>query len=134
MGDTAGGRYVLLEVGFGSRQRSGRSKKHDEETPDRLPDGQIVYRFPKPQPDGATQVRLTPLELIERLAALIPPPRIHRHRYHGVLVPNAPQVTAWALLFLIPPSPAPLPAWGSRPAPRALPGALALGAAVGAHL
>jgi hypothetical protein len=25
------------------------------------------------------------LELIERLAALIPPPRLHRHRSHGVL-------------------------------------------------
>ena len=46
---------------------------------------QLVYHFPKPQPDGSTQLRLTPLELIERLAALIPPPRIHRHRYHGVL-------------------------------------------------
>jgi hypothetical protein len=23
-------------------------------------------------------------------AALIAPPRIHRHRYHGVLAPNAP--------------------------------------------
>jgi hypothetical protein len=33
---------------------------------------------------------LTPLELIERLAALIPPPRRHRHRYYGVLAPNAP--------------------------------------------
>ena len=32
---------------------------------------------------------LTPLELIERLAALIPPPRRHRHRYYGVLAPNA---------------------------------------------
>ena len=44
-------------------------------------------------------MRLTPLELIERLAALIPPPRLHRHRYHGVLAPNAPlraQVTALA--------------------------------------
>ena len=42
---------------------------------------------------------LTPLELIERLAALIPPPRRHRHRYYGVLAPNAPlraQVTALA--------------------------------------
>jgi len=32
-------------------------------------------------------------------AALIPPPRVHRHRYHGVLAPNAPlraQVSAWA--------------------------------------
>jgi hypothetical protein len=62
-------------------------------------DEQLVYRFDKPQPDGRTQLRLTPLELIERLAALIPPPRIHRHRYHGVLAPNAPlraQVSAWA--------------------------------------
>jgi hypothetical protein len=33
---------------------------------------------------------LTPLELIERLAALIPPPCIHRHRYHGALPPNSP--------------------------------------------
>jgi len=32
----------------------------------------------------------SPLELIDRLAALIPPPRLHRHRYHGVLAPNAP--------------------------------------------
>jgi hypothetical protein len=42
-----------------------------------------VYRWPEPQPDGRTGLRLTPLELIERLAALIPPPRLHRHRYHG---------------------------------------------------
>jgi hypothetical protein len=60
---------------------------------------ELVYRFPKPQPDGHTELRLTPLELIERLAALIPPPRLHRHRYHGVLAPNSPQrpqVTALA--------------------------------------
>jgi len=37
------------------------------------------------EPDGRTELRLTPLELIERLAALIPPPRLHRHRCHGVL-------------------------------------------------
>ena len=45
---------------------------------------QLVYRFPKPQPDGRTELRLTPLELLDRLAALIPPPRLHRLRYHGV--------------------------------------------------
>jgi len=43
---------------------------------------------------------VTPLELLDRLARLarlIPPPRRHRHRYHGVFAPNAPlraQVTA----------------------------------------
>ena len=47
--------------------------------------------------DGLT---LTPLELIGRIAALVPPPRTHRHRYFGVLVPNSPlraAVTAMAL-------------------------------------
>jgi hypothetical protein len=50
----------------------------------------IVYRLPKPQRDGRTALSLTPLELIDHLVALIPPPRLHRHRYHGVLAPNAP--------------------------------------------
>ena len=40
---------------------------------ERVADNQLVYRFPKPQPDGSTQLRLTPLELIERLAALFRP-------------------------------------------------------------
>ena len=44
----------------------------------------------KQGPGGSVSVMLTPLELIERLAARIPPPRRHRHRYVGVLAPNAP--------------------------------------------
>jgi hypothetical protein len=32
---------------------------------------------------------LTPLELIDRLEALIPPPRLHGHRYHGGGAPNS---------------------------------------------
>jgi len=31
-----------------------------------------------------------PVELIEQLAALIPPPRRQRHRYFGVVAPDAP--------------------------------------------
>ena len=27
---------------------------------------------------------------VAHLAVLIPPPRLHRHRYHGVLAPNSP--------------------------------------------
>ena len=43
---------------------------------------------------------LTPLELIDRIAQLVPPPRTHRHRYYGVLAPNSPlrgAVTAMAM-------------------------------------
>jgi hypothetical protein len=54
----------------------------------------VVYRLPKPQPDGRIALSLTPLELLDRLAALIPPPRRHRHRYQGVLAPHAPLCAA----------------------------------------
>jgi len=50
----------------------------------------LIYHLPKPGTDGRTQLILSPLELIERIAALVPPPRQHRHRYYGVLAPNAP--------------------------------------------
>ena len=63
--------------------------------------------LPKPGPDGRTQLILTPLQLIGRLAALVPPPRQHRHRYYGVLAPNSPlrpAVTALAPAAVAPTS------------------------------
>jgi hypothetical protein len=36
----------------------------------------LVYHLSKPGPDGRTDLTFTPLELIDRLAALIPPPRV----------------------------------------------------------
>ena len=39
--------------------------------------------------NGATHVIFDPLELLEKLAALVPPPRFHMVRYHGVLAPAA---------------------------------------------
>jgi len=71
-------------------ERLGRDREHPEV---------LVYQLPKPTPEGRTALARTPLELIDRLAALIPPPRVHRHRYSGVLAPSSPwraQVTAWA--------------------------------------
>ncbi len=53
------------------------------------PEAPLVYRLPEPDVHGRLELRLTPLALLERLARLVPPPRIHRHRYHGVLAPNA---------------------------------------------
>ena len=66
-------------------------------------DGSLVYQLNKPLANGQTQLKLTSLELIDKLAALVPPPRIHRHRYYGVLAPNSPfraSVTAMAGLPL----------------------------------
>jgi hypothetical protein len=40
------------------------------------------------------ELHLTPLELLARIAALVPPPRTHRHRYFGVLALNSPLKTA----------------------------------------
>jgi hypothetical protein len=51
---------------------------------------------------------LTPLELIDKIAALVPRPRVHRHRYYGVLAPNAPLRAAVTALAPVPvPAPAP---------------------------
>lgn len=55
----------------------------------------LVYRNPKPVRTTVPGARpaalvLTPLELITKIAALVPPPRAHRHRYYGVLAPKAP--------------------------------------------
>ncbi len=48
-----------------------------------------ISRLKTPWSDGTTHLVLSPLELIEKLAALVPPPRLNLVRYHGVLAPNA---------------------------------------------
>lgn len=49
----------------------------------------LSFSLKTPWEDGTHQIVVSPLELIEKLAALVPPPRIHLIRYHGVLAPNA---------------------------------------------
>jgi hypothetical protein len=39
--------------------------------------------------DGTYQIVLSLEELLEKLAALVPPPRLNLVRYHGVLAPHA---------------------------------------------
>jgi hypothetical protein len=51
--------------------------------------GQVVFELSHPRADGATHLLLDPLELIEKLTLLIPPPRFHTLRFHGVLGPAA---------------------------------------------
>ena len=48
-----------------------------------------MLKLKTPWKDGATHIQLTPLEFMQRLAALVPRPRLHLTRFHGVLAPNA---------------------------------------------
>ena len=55
----------------------------------RTPDGEVVLQLKTPYRDGTTHLVMTPLEFLQRLAALVPRPRLHLLRFHGVLAPNA---------------------------------------------
>jgi len=49
-----------------------------------LPDGRLAYRLKRPLGDGRQVLLLQPTELLRRLATLVPPPRAHLVRYHGL--------------------------------------------------
>ena len=51
--------------------------------------GQVELQLKTPWRDGTTHLVMSPLEFMQRLAALVPRPRLHLIRYHGVLAPNA---------------------------------------------
>jgi len=54
-----------------------------------MPDGRLAYRLKTRWRDGTTHILMERSELLERLAPLIPPPRAHQVRYHGLLAPCA---------------------------------------------
>ena len=51
--------------------------------------GDVVLQLKSPYHDGTTHIVMSPLGLMQRLAALVPRPRLHLIRFHGVLAPNA---------------------------------------------
>jgi len=51
--------------------------------------GDLVYTFTHPWSDGTTGIRLSPMERLEKLAALVPLPRVHLVRYGGCLAPHS---------------------------------------------
>ena len=53
------------------------------------PQGHVRYRLKTAYRDGTTHVVFEPLDFLARLAALVPPPRVHLTRYHGVFAPHA---------------------------------------------
>jgi hypothetical protein len=49
----------------------------------------VELELKTPWRDGTTHLVMSPLEFMQRLAALVPRPRLHLIRFHGVLAPNA---------------------------------------------
>jgi hypothetical protein len=66
-----------------------------------LPDGRVRYTMKKPWRDGTLALVFEPEDLVARLCAMVPPPRWHLIRFHGVLAAHA------ALRPLVVPSPPP---------------------------
>ena len=52
-------------------------------------DGRVVLRLRHPWADGTTHLAFEPTALLERLAVLVPRPRVNLLLYHGVLAPHA---------------------------------------------
>ena len=48
-----------------------------------------MLKLKTPWRDGTTHLVMSPLEFMQRLAALVPRPRLHLIRFHGVLAPNS---------------------------------------------
>jgi hypothetical protein len=70
-----------------------------------LPDGRALYKK-RPMVSGREEPLLAPMEFLRKLATLIPPPRKHSFRFHGVfgtqlcvekaLIPSCPATEAAA--------------------------------------
>jgi hypothetical protein len=87
--------HVGPRIGAGDRKRLERLCRYALRPPVASPrlklrgDGRIEYELKHPWRDGTTAVVFEPLELIERLVALIPAPRANLLRYHGSLAPGS---------------------------------------------
>ena len=68
--------------------------------------GQVVLKLKTPWRDGTTHLVMSPLEFMQRLAALVPRPRLHLIRFHGVLAPNA-KLRALVVPLVVPQGPEP---------------------------
>ena len=79
--------------------------------------GQLLYQFKRPWRDGSTALLMDPLELLERLAVLVPPPRRPLLAYHGLLAPRA----EWRSTSVPPPAPDDARADAGARAPRRWP-------------
>src|SRR5207247_10508911 len=52
-------------------------------------DRRVTYTMKKPWRDGTRAIVLSPMDLVARLCAMVPPPGFHMIRFHGVLAAHA---------------------------------------------
>ena len=87
--------HANTSVPAGDRQRLERLCRYCARPPlaierlEPLSDGRLLYRFKRAWRDGTTHIVLTPLELLEKLSAIVPAPKTHLVRYSGILGPAA---------------------------------------------
>jgi len=87
--------HANVQIKGNDRKRLGKLCRYTARPPIALermseaPDGKILYRLKTKYSDGTTHILFAPLELVEKVVALIPPPRANLLRYHGLLAPNS---------------------------------------------
>ena len=50
---------------------------------------QVIFKLKTPYRNGTMHIVMSPMKFMQRLAALVPRPRLHLIRFHEVLAPNA---------------------------------------------
>jgi hypothetical protein len=86
---------AAVRIGADDRTRLERLARYTNRPPlskdrfARQPDGRYLITFKTPWNDGSTHMVLDGVEVVSRLAALVPPPRMHLTRYFGVFAPRA---------------------------------------------
>ena len=50
--------------------------------------GNVIFKLKRRYFDGRTQLKFAPVQFLQKLALLIPPPWKNLTRYHGVFAPN----------------------------------------------
>ena len=58
---------------------------------EKVSDDKFVFKMKSSWDDGTSHIILSAHELLEKLAAIVPPPRSNTTRYHGILAPNSKQ-------------------------------------------
>jgi Putative transposase len=87
--------HANVAVPAGDRARLERLARYCARGPlalerlERLADGRLLYRFKRPWRDGTAHIILDPVEMLQKLAALIPVPHAHLVRYAGLFAPAA---------------------------------------------